>query len=304
MMLFCVFSFNRGRFLENCIASIERCAPGEGIAIFDDDSNDEETVSSLKRLALQYPVISAGGMQSRKLGGLYGNMQAALEYAWNEDLVCFLQDDMQMVRPLRDGEVEHFDELFSIREDLAFLQPCFLKGSNRKRDEKSLVYDAETKCYFRVGGSQSAGLHFSAVSLVRPARLLEKGWKFDRTEPLNDIQASRKFGRIAHLSTPFAMYLPDVPAYRGKIKTLALRIAEKRRGAGFYPFVIMEHGEVDSLFSRPPEKLPVAEDLLRCANGNPNKPWAYYPLQGYGVLKKLNVAELALRRWFRIGKSG
>jgi GT2 family glycosyltransferase len=26
-LLFCVFSYNRGEFLENCIASIENCVP-------------------------------------------------------------------------------------------------------------------------------------------------------------------------------------------------------------------------------------------------------------------------------------
>jgi hypothetical protein len=298
-MLFCVFSFNRGRFLENCVASIELCVPGARIAIFDDNSYDEETVSILTALSLRYPVISAGGMQSRKLGGLYGNMQAALEYAEEQALVCFLQDDMQMVRPVSEQELGALRDLLVSREDLGFLQPCFLKGSNRTRDEVSLAYDPDAKCYFRKGGSQSAGLYFSAVSVIHPKKLLEKGWQFERTEPMNDIQARRYFGKIGHLSMPFAMYLPDVPAYRGKVKTLALRIAEKRRRVGFYPFRIMDEADIGVLFSRAPQVLPVAEDFLHCVNGDPTKPWAYYPLKGSGLLKKMNLAELALRRWFQ-----
>ncbi len=300
-MLFCVFSFNRGRFLQNCVDSIERCAPFARIAVFDDDSYDEETVACLERISSRHAVMRPGGRTSHKLGGLYGNMQAALEYASNEDLVCFIQDDMQLVRFLRGEEVEEMKALISSNESIAFLQPCFLKGSNRKRDQSTLSYSPDTQCYSRGSGNQSAGMFFSAVSVVNPKKLLSRGWVFERTEPENDLKAKTLFGRIAHLYAPFAMYLPEVPAYRGKRKTLALRIAERRRGVGFFPFRIMSDEEANSFCSRAPEVLPVAEDFLRCSHGSPSKPWAYYPLQGSGLLRKLNVLELAFRRWFKVG---
>jgi hypothetical protein len=37
---FCVFSYNRGRFLQNCVRSIELCAPGQPITVYDDGSDD------------------------------------------------------------------------------------------------------------------------------------------------------------------------------------------------------------------------------------------------------------------------
>ena len=300
-MLFCVFSFNRGRFLRNCIDSIERCAPDARIAVFDDNSYDEDTLVVLKQLSARYPVMGSAGGHSRKLGGLYGNMQAAMEYAGNEELVCFLQDDMQLVRRVSGEELAQLRSVFATHPALAFLQPCFLKGSNRQRDQESLVLDSETGCYFRNGGRQSAGLYFSAVSVFIPRRLMEAGWHFDSSEPLNDLQARKHFGPIGHLAMPFAMYLPDVPAYRGKVKTLALRIAEKVTNVGYYPFRTMTDDEANAFLQRSLDVLPVAEDFLTCLDGNPKKPWVYYALQGRPILKKLNVAELALRRWFRPG---
>lgn len=297
-VLICIFSFNRGQFLENCIHSIERCAPKAKIAVFDDDSNDEATREALDRIATTHTVMQPGKKSQHKLGGLYGNMQSALEYARNEDIVCFLQDDMQLVRPIDASDIQAIDTAFNRDERLAFLHPCFLKGCNRSRDEQSLMFDSNYNAYLRSATSQSAGQYFSAVLLARPARLLEKHWVFAGSEPENDQQAKALFSRIGHLHAPFAMWLPEVPAYRGKRKTLALRLAERRRGCGFFPYTIMTGPQVLKLKSRSPEILPVAEDFLQCTNTDIPKPWAYYPMQGSRWLKKLGSLELALRRYF------
>lgn len=295
-MIFCIFSFNRGRFLENCVHSIEQCVPDSSIIVFDDDSNDPETLKVLDVIGGRHQVLKPGNVSTHKLGGLYGNMQSALEYCRDASLVCFLQDDMQVVRPLAEAEIGGIEARFDADESLAFIQPCFLKGSNRKRNESIMTYDETAGLYFRAPSGQSAGRYFSAVSVTRPQRLLAKGWTFARSEPENDRQAQELFGRMGHLFVPFAMWLPEVPAYRGKKKTLALRIAEKRRACGLYPFCIMSPEAVESMYRRSAEVLPVAEDFLVCENDNLPKPWCYYPMQGSRWLKKLNTLELALRR--------
>jgi hypothetical protein len=296
-MLFCIFSFNRGQFLENCVRSIEQCVPSARIAVFDDNSYDEETCAVLARVRARHAVVQPGKSSSHKLGGLYGNMQVALEHAREVDLVCFIQDDMQVVRPVSAEDLRSIACAFDADEQLAFLQPCFLKGCNRARDARTLSFDAASGLYFRAATSQSSGRHFSAVLITRPERLLSRGWTFARSEPENDRQASRLFGRLGHLYAPFAMWLPEVPAYRGKRKTFALRLAERRRGVGFFPFVPMTGAEVERLRSRSPAVLPVAEDFLACRNASLPVPWTYYPLQGNRLLKKLNGLELSLRRW-------
>jgi len=297
-MLFCIFSFNRGQYLQNCVDSIERCAPFARIAVFDDNSYDEDTQAVLEKISQRHKVIQPGKVSSHKLGGLYGNMQSAIEYAEHENLVCFIQDDMQVVRQITEQDVAAISQVFDGDEKLAFLQPCFMKGCNRKRDVATLSYDSNRLAYFRKETGQSAGRHFSAVLITRPARLLAKQWQFARSEPENDKQAAKLFGRIGHLAVPIAMWLPEVPAYRGKRKTLALMLAEKKRGCGFFPFLTMTDQELVALRTRPMDVLPVAEDFLSCTNNRLPKPWMYYPLQGSSFLKKLNVIELFFHKLF------
>jgi len=298
-LLFCVFSFNRGKFLENCVESIEACVPGAEVVVFDDDSNDDYTCEVLSSLSQRGVSVVQPGNQSRhKLGGLYGNMQSALEYGRYHDLVCFIQDDMQVVRSVKSEEIADVNELFANRREIAFLHPCFLKGQNRKRDEAAMVYDSSLGVFRRRSTDQSAGQYFSDILLMRPSRLLEKGWQFRSSEPANDLQARENFETIAYMFTPFAMWLPDVPAYRGKIKTVALKLAEKRRKCGFFPYEMLDENQIDHLQSRPKDVLPFAEDFLTCVKQDLGKPWRYYPMQDSRLLKKLNSLELALRKLF------
>lgn len=298
-LLFCVFSYNRGRFLENCVASIETCVPDADIVIFDDDSNDAYTQEVLGRLSQRMEVVQPGNRSSHKLGGLYGNMQSAIEYARDRNLVCFIQDDMQVVRHVNKEEITQLDRIFDNHPDVAFLHPCFLKGLNRERDEATLTYDDSLQAFRRRATDQSAGQYFSAILITRPSRLLEKNWRFRLSEPANDLQARDYFHTIGHLFMPFVMWLPDVPAYRGKRKTLALRLAERWRKCGFFPYEILSEGQVEQLRARPKEVLPFAEDFLTCVNKYLDKPWGYYPMQGSRFLKKLNSLELAARKIFR-----
>lgn len=297
-LLFCVFSYNRGKFLENCVTSIEKCVPDADIVIFDDDSNDEDAREVLARLSQRMSVVQPGNQSSHKLGGLYGNMQSAIEYASDRDLVCFIQDDMQVVRPVKSEEIKDLSRLFDNNPEVAFLHPCFLKGLNRARDEATLAFDPNLQTFRRRATDQSAGQYFSAILVTRPSRLLGISWHFRVSEPANDLQAREHFQTIGHMFAPFAMWLPEVPAYRGKRKTLALKIAEKWRGCGFYPYEILSDSEVEHLQTRSTDVLPFAEDFLRCVNPDLEKPWGYYPMQGSRFLKKLNSLELAIRKIF------
>jgi len=295
-MLFCVFSFNRGQFLENCVRSIEQCTAQARIVVFDDNSADATTLTALDRIATRHRVTRSGPASKHRLGGLYGNMQTALELHHAEDLLCFLQDDMQVVRSVTSSDIDDVERSFRQDQDLAFIQPCFLKGCNRARDAASLSFDAKRALYFRSDTGQRAGRHFSAVSIMKPSRLRARDWKFERSEPLNDAQAERLFGRLGHMFAPFAMYLPEVPAYRGQRKTWALRYAEHHRRCGFHPFKALTGPQADALLSRSPDVLPVAEDFLECASTAPASPWRYHPLQGSRTLRRLNDLELMLRR--------
>lgn len=290
----CIFSFNRGRYLKNCIASVESCSPESKIVVFDDDSDDAGTLEILKGVGEKYEVIKPGNRSYHRLGGLYGNMQSALEYCRNEALLCFLQDDTQLVRTVTAEDIEKMNAAFDRHGELGFLHPCFIRGINLSRGF-TYGYDQSFGLYFRGPTSRSAGRHFSALLVTRPARLLEVGWRFGASEPDNNRLAEKHFIPMGYLFAPFAMWLPEVPAYRGKKKTFALKLAEKKHRCGYYPYKIMDAGEVHMLRSRSASVLPVAEDFLSCRGQEPDKPWVYNPLTGLKWLKMLNQIEVSLR---------
>lgn len=298
-MRFCVFSYNRGRFLRNCVDSIERCVARPSITIFDDDSDDPETRAVLSELAARYTVFSApaGNTGGYKCGGLYGNMQAALDRAEVDDLLCFVQDDTQLVRTLEDSDRDAIVRFFARNRGAGFLHPGFFRASNRKRDLRSTHFDQQSGCYYRRGEGQSAGLHFSAISICHVGRLRDVGWVFLPREKDNDRQAATHFSPMGYMRDPFVAWLPQVPAYRGKTKTVALRVAERWRGCGFHPIAPMSAAASTAFRQREESVHPVAEDFLSLREGALPAPWLAYPLQGSALLKLCNRIELGLRRW-------
>jgi len=299
-MIFCVFSFNRGRYLENCIASIEACAPGHPVIIFDDNSTDPETVRTLETCGARHKVIQPDqdAKSRHHLGGLYGNMQRAFEECSDADLVCYLQDDTQMVRRLENDDIAGIEAAFENAPSLGFINPCFIRGINFTRGAE-YAYNHELKLYFRERSQRSSGTYFSALLIMKPARLKSAGWSFAQSEPANNQVAAKHFMPMGYLFAPFAMWLPEVPAYRGKKKTLGLKLAEKKRKCGYYPFKLMSDSGIKNLKQRHESSLPVAEDFLHCIDHEPPKPWAYNPLTNTGWIKTLNQAEVTIRRFFR-----
>lgn len=296
-MIFCVFSFNRGRYLKNCIASIETCAPGHSIIIFDDHSDDTETKDILEHFRLKHQVIQPDRDASTQhhLGGLYGNMQRAFEECTKASLACFLQDDTQLVRPLDETDLTDLEEAFEKASDLAFINPCFIRGINLTKGAK-YRYDNRLGLYFRESSNRSSGTYFSALLIMKPRRLQQVNWSFASSEPANNQAAAKHFMPMGYMHSPLAMWLPEVPAYRGKRKTLGLKLAEKKRNCGFYPFALLSSDEVIKLKTRTPDVPPVAEHFLHCEKYEPPKPWAYNPLTSTGWLKTLNQVEVSLRR--------
>lgn len=297
-MIFCVFSYNRGQFLRNCIDSIELCAPQSKIIVFDDDSDDPETIETLDQVRIDHQVVQPGHRSRHHLGGLYGNMQTALEYCQDEDLLCYLQDDTQLVRAISEHDIDFIRNAFEKLPGLGFLHPCFIRGINRTRGAR-YIYDDQSSLYFREPTRRSTGRFFSALLITKPQRLRTMGWKFKSSEPENSRQAESMFQPMGYLFSPFAMWLPEVPAYRGKKKTLGLRLAEKKRGCGFYPFKKMTPAQIEAMNQRSSRDIPFAEDFLECIDKTPPKPWAYNPLTGTGWLKNLNQLEVSLYRLFQ-----
>lgn len=298
MMAFCVFSYNRGRFLEHCVQSIEQCAPGCAIVVYDDDSSDPDTLEVLGRIAQRHRVVPFSGKRAGKHGGLYANMQAALDEQASGTLVCFIQDDMQLVRRLDAAELEGFATHFSRSEAPALLQPSFLKAREMAGGKGGIRYDAADDCYYCDRWSSSAGAHYSDILIASVDQLRRVGWQFRPREAGNEVEARRHFPQMHYLRHPFMAWLPSVPAWRGRTQTLGLRLGQKLAACGFHPLKLMSEAERQTFLARDAGHLPVAEDWLQCTGETPPAPWAYHPLQDRRWLARLDSIERRLRGLF------
>lgn len=289
-----IFSFNRGEFLRNCVHSITVCIPDAHIIIWDDNSTDPMTQDVLAELgtsaAIHQPALGENGDRS-KHGGLYQNLQSALEALPDDALICAIQDDMQIVRPVSALEIAQWQHLFREGRHRGFMQPAFLKA--RSAD---IHYVAEKHGYRIDRQHRSAGAWYSDVFMINTRLLREHHWRFQTREARNEQQAREYFEQMIYLKNPFVAWLPGAPAWRGKRRTLAMRWAEQSRQCGFYPMQMLSPVQTTAFCARVPEQLPLAEDFLTLKHDTLAKPWFYYPLQDKRGLKLLNKLELLLRR--------
>ncbi|TRX58158.1 hypothetical protein [Thalassomonas sp. M1454] len=301
-MYFCVFSYNRGQLLKNCVESIERCAESPTIFIFDDNSQDPETLAILDEIKVKHKIIKPDldNFHMHKCGGLYNNMQMAFDYIPDGELAFFAQDDSQLVRKILKKDIEDINNFFEVNPKSAFLNYTFLKGKLRSRDEESTYFDKDSNAYFRKDNAQqSAGIYFSAIAIAHIDRLKSNFWQFLSREKHNNSQAKDLFGKMGFIKNPFLMQLPSAPAYRGKTKTWGLKMAEDYNECGFHPLSYMSDTENDLFVNRSAKKLPVAEDFLKLKHKELRKPWAINPFQGTKFLKPLHKIELTVRNWFK-----
>lgn len=293
---FAVFSFNRGRFLQHCIESIEQFAPGCPVHVVDDGSDDADTLQVIADVSRRHRVTVAARTGTAKHGGLYANMQSALDSAQPDVPLCFLQDDAQLVRPLEADDVSAIDRYFAHSPKAAFLSPAFVHRRKKTRPPDALQFDPVAGVYLPRLSSQTAGVYYSDISITLPQRLHAAGWHFKNAEHDNERQARAHFMRMGILHAPFAMMLPWVPAFRGKHKTLALTLGEKRSGCGFHPIEPMTREAVAAMRARDPRIFPYVEDFLWVAGRDPTALWRFNGLQGHRDLKWLNSIEMRLRR--------
>ena len=298
-MIFFVFSYNRGPHLKNCVESIERCAPDHTIVVYDDASTDPETQQILDQISARHEVRTRDDKVSKdQHGALYTNMQRAIDSVKEDCLICFLQDDTQLVRTIDQQDLDFLQGYFDKFPNAGFLAPVFQKRITRQKTLDRFVYYEDRGVYVCEHRSrkQVAGVYYSDISVTRSDRLREVNWKFVPGEFENEQQARENFLEMGYLFAPFAMWLPNPPAYRNKKKSLTFKLAEIVNRAGFYPFRIMDHSTVARMRARPKNQVPIAEDFLTIAVDGLKSPWIYDPLRRYRFLRKMAKLEAFFRR--------
>ncbi len=291
-MIFFVFSYNRGRFLQNSIDSIEHCAPASRVFIYDDQSDDPETQEILQTLADRHSVVYGDHDTENQHGGLYANMQKAFESLTGDHVVCFMQDDTQLVRRITAEDMAFIEGYFRHNPEGGFLAPVFLRGITRQKTLSEFEYDPEHQVYFcRHQNDKCAGVYYSDIFISTTERMKSAGWQFMEGELENEWQAKSCFMEMGYMYAPFVMWLPNGPAYRNRKKPIAYQIAEKQNRAGFYPYQYMTEHDVERLRRRPPEERPVAENFLKTVDPDLRKPWIYHPLKRSRILRRLYKIE-------------
>ena len=281
----CIFSYNRGPFLDNCARSVERMAPNWPMKIYDDGSDDPETLAVCEKYegAVLNPRTDEG-----RYGGLHVNMQRALDEA-EAEFVFFTQDDHQMVRPVDEHDVRYIRDYFDHFPEAALLDPTFLRGHRRRSICRQLRIWPDFPGYYQVIGERwkrrSVTMYYTDVVVVHVGRLREAKWTFLTGETANADKAREYFPRMTRMAHPFSMNVPEVPVYRGKTKTFGVSLAERLVGRGVKPYRTMTPDEVARMRGRDLSVYPFAEDFLTTE----------VPVQRPFVFNSMNV------RWYTCG---
>jgi len=258
-----VFSYNRGKFLENCLDSLENLATEFfEITVIDDNSYDKKTKSVLRKYSEKFEVLNPGKQNiSSKTGGLYDNMNFAFQDAVDRDVdfALFIQDDMQIVRKILGKDIHNIEEFFDRNPNSVQLHTCFLKRCKTEYDENSSL-DKSKKAYFRKDNAPYA--FFSAVGLFHVKRFKKLFGKLEQGEVANNEKAKSKGLKMGLYVYPFMMWLPMPISYRAQKRSFYHKVKEFIAKAGYYPYEGMSKPNRRRLFNRPIEKRPYAEDYL------------------------------------------
>lgn len=269
-----VFSYNRGRYLRNCIESIRRHAAHLPVTVIDDGSSDPEVAGVLQEYADHLRVVrSTDAIRGHYLGGLYPNMNHAVRIS-RSDCAVFVQDDMQVVRDITDHDIEHAHRFFAHHPRSLELHCCFLKGLQGSSDRTDLDIDPEVPVYFRKPEGRGSK-YFSAVGSFNVPRLRELGFEFTNFEQGNDARVSEIGDRMGISPYPFLMWLPSPETAKFRSKGLLQRYAEWKTGAGFYPYRSMNSEESERLLHQPLDEARVAEDWLDPQGMTTGRPWNF-----------------------------
>lgn len=263
-----VFSFNRGRFLENAVSSLEKNLPDCPLVIVDDHSEDSETKKILDRLREKYSVHSPSGDEesSLKHGGLYACMNLAMEIAVEREAAyaVFLQDDMQLVRPWLQEDWARIGEFFERNPRSAQLSLTFFK--NDDRGQWRLYSLAEGKsAYFRLA-EDWRNIAFSDTGIFHVQRIRNVLPRFPAGELTADRILRQAGYRVGFYAYPLIMFLPLPPTWRGKRRSPFYRLAEWLGQVGLYPYEELAQDDLRRLLDRDIEELPIGDEWLDARN--------------------------------------
>lgn len=270
-----IMTFNRPAHLANCVESVRRHLPDAQILIMDDASDDPGQRALLSRACSMegVRVIGSTGVDGLH-GGLYGNMQRALEECPTRFLL-YLQDDTQLVRSPCVEDLQHVADALAPK-DSAFVYPFFIKAQKCKAGWYVQPGHAHGLQSVRSrGGALKPWNFYTDICVADTHTLRQAGWRFQPDEKSNGRQAQRLFQPMWWLFAPWGFYCPEVPIFRHRDRAwgLARALLPKAKRAPAF-FNEMDDAAITGLKTRAPDTLAFAEDHLS-ATRKVRRPFVY-----------------------------
>ena len=308
--LLAVMSYNRGKYLQNCMQSIERHMPGFEAVIFDDHSTDAETVKALRDLSSRHKIVDCKAGSAGDRGGLHANMNRALELAIHDDyrFVLFLQDDMQFVRDIDDDLIDNVNAIFGADEKLAQVNVMFFKGYWPKAVMQSRIgIQREVGYYYHIpSAGWNCGIADSGITSLE--RICEKGFRYQDSEASSIVTAQSLDLHRADCRDPIMMFTPwpgtTSRSYSEKIslkriaREMLVKMQEYGASTDCHPFLPMSAESIARLKQRPIEEYPIAERYLSVEQ-DLLQPWWYSACNNISDFK--SVRSLLAMEWFTKG---
>jgi hypothetical protein len=253
-----VFSYGRGRYLENCLRSLDAVEWRGRITVMDDASKDRASLRVLKQAEQAgVAVIRREAKGVGIWGGLQANMERAIEMAEGA-ITLFIQDDTQVVRRPSEEEIRFFTSFLSDEQNSPFLFPSFqMQSWNAHQQPELHRFDSDRSMWYRTAEHRFAG--FSDVTLFHPGRLRSSGWDPGFVEKHAATRAMEMFGPMALTPYPFVAFLPYPHTPR---RGLRYRLKQPKRFRAPARIRVMSPSESARFMERDPSRLAFASDYL------------------------------------------
>ena len=199
-------------------------------------------------------------------------------------------------------DLNKLQEIFEANPDLAFISPLFMKGSKRAYFQQRYQADQHLRCYRWLADpkeSNKVPQKYADIALLHVSRLRAKGWQFAASEADNGLLADQLWPDMIQASEPWIFYVPEEPAYRGRLLTFGAKLAAKMAGNQVKTFRDMSPHESLAFAQRPLSVYPFAEDFVNTIDPNVRKPYKFNVYRTRLLPLILNKLELWWRRLLR-----
>ncbi|PCJ67865.1 MAG: hypothetical protein COA58_01630 [Bacteroidetes bacterium] len=281
--LVAIFTYNRGRHLNNCVESLElNMKIPFDLVIYDDDSTDKLTLDILSSLRRKYLVVTnTSPGENSKVKGLYSNMNGAIEYGINGkyNYLQFLQDDVQLVREIDLDYLTSAETVFKNPEVFS-ISSMFFKKNHQVDFEKYLKFDTTSQMYLPKSMEQKYMTGIADIGLFSLEKITQINWRFEMDEALH-IAKGREMGLIRGVTkNPHFSFLPWPSTSRSGfslLKRVLMVVLDKWYNVGFHPLNSISEESETKLQNRSLFDFPYAEDFLTTRdNSKLVTPWNFY----------------------------